>query len=70
MRRPFPAKQPQSTDPYHTKPVEPIGKWGGTPNNWSVQVPITPNQYNLFRYEEALTADSAQVYRALQHQLV
>ena len=35
MRRPFPANQPQSTDPYYTKPVEPIGKWGGTSTNWS-----------------------------------
>ena len=24
MRRPFPANQPQSTDPYYTKPVEPM----------------------------------------------
>ena len=61
MKRPSPLIDPKCTEPHHSKPVEPIEKYAHTQlvqtdpqSSPSVQSPITPNQYNLLRNEEAL----------------
>ena len=44
------------TQPYYTKPVEPIEKWGDPPplSRPGLESPTAPNQYNLLRNEETL----------------
>ena len=50
--------EPKCTEPYYTKPVEPIERYRHTQCRWtpliepSVQSPTTPNQYILFRNED------------------
>ena len=55
-----PLIDPKCTEPYYTKPADPIEEYTHTQCRWmpqlspSVQRPTTPHQYNLLRKEESL----------------
>ena len=70
MRRPFPANQPQSTEYYYNKSVEPIGKSGG-PSHLiapSVQTLLHETSISYWEMRRPSTTNWPRVYRALLYQ--